>query len=55
MQVDTIILTSEDRRFVADRSRYEPRWRFITNKHDVMQGTGACGCAVRLCCSPLSQ
>lgn len=39
--VDTIILTSEDKRFVEARHNYTDKgWRFITNPVDVMQGTG---------------
>jgi hypothetical protein len=39
-QVDTIILTSEDRRFVEARANHTGRWRFVVNSRDVMQGTG---------------
>jgi hypothetical protein len=39
-RVNTIILTSEDRRFVDARHDYADRWRFVINHHDVMQGTG---------------
>jgi len=39
--VDTIILTSEDERYLKyDRSAYTDRWRFIVNKHDEMPSTG---------------
>jgi hypothetical protein len=39
-RVNTIILTSEDRRFVDARQNYTDRWRFVINPRDVMQGTG---------------
>lgn len=41
-QVDTIILTSEDDRYLRDRHRYEEdgRWRFIVNQGDSVRGTG---------------
>jgi hypothetical protein len=45
-QVDTIILTSEDRRFVDARLNYSTTngkqnpWWFIVNPFDVMQASG---------------
>jgi hypothetical protein len=40
--VNTIILTSEDRRFIEARHNYNNSgWRFITNPVDVMQASGA--------------
>lgn len=41
-RVDTIILTSEDRRFVEARHKYAnaQNWRFVVNPIDVMQGSG---------------
>jgi hypothetical protein len=39
-RVNTIILTSEDQRFVDARQNYTDRWRFVINPRDVMQGTG---------------
>lgn len=45
-RVDTILLTSEDPRFVEARHNYSgghggSGWRFVTNPTDVMQATGA--------------
>ena len=40
--VDTIILTSEDQRYLDERGNYtgDGRWRFIVNPADVAKGTG---------------
>jgi hypothetical protein len=44
-KVDTIILTSEDDRYLQDRHRFEAdgRWRFIVNEGDTAGGTGSIG------------
>ena len=45
-QVDTILLTSEDARFVEARHNYtvargnRKPWRFVVNSRDVMQASG---------------
>ena len=41
-RVDTIILTSEDARYLDDRANYakDGRWRFILNPADTAKGTG---------------
>lgn len=43
-QVDTILLSSEDARFVEARHNYSSPagtpWRFVVNSKDVMQGSG---------------
>jgi hypothetical protein len=40
--VNTIILTSEDQRYLDERGNYtgDGRWRFIVNPADVAKGTG---------------
>ena len=42
-QVDTIILTSEDERYLEQRHKYtkDGRWRFIINHSDTVKGTGS--------------
>lgn len=44
-KVDTIILTSEDDRYLQDRHRFEAdgRWRFVVNEGDTAGGTGSIG------------
>ena len=41
-RVDTIVLTSEDQRYLNDRASYakDGRWRFILNPADTAKGTG---------------
>jgi len=47
-QVDTIILTSEDKRYLEQRHKYEEeekegRWRFLVNPFDLAGKTGSIG------------
>ena len=41
-KVDTVILTSDDPRYLEDRHNFtaDGRWRFILNPADVAKGTG---------------